>query len=46
MNEASSQIIWDGKDRYGNDVSTGIYLISSLDHNGSLKRGKLAIIKK
>ena len=46
MNEASSQIIWNGKDRNGNDVSTGIYLISSLDHNGSLKRGKLAIIKK
>ena len=46
LGEESSQILWNGKDKYGLFVESGIYLISSQSETGEIKRGKLAIIKQ
>ncbi len=38
---------WDGKDRYGNYVSSGIYIIAGYNQDGSkVCTGKVAIVRK
>tara|TARA_B100001029_G_C15060907_1_gene458384 strand:- start:820 stop:3186 length:2367 start_codon:yes stop_codon:yes gene_type:complete len=46
LGEASSQVNWNGKNKNGNNINTGIYLVSSRDADGKVKRGKLAVIKQ
>ena len=36
---------WDGRDKFGNYLSTGVYLITSYK-NGNVIKGKIAIIRK
>ncbi|MBC8198205.1 MAG: hypothetical protein H8E60_10005 [Candidatus Marinimicrobia bacterium] len=46
LGEASTQTLWDGTNKYGEIVNSGVYLISSTSENGEVKRGKLAIIRQ
>ncbi|NOX88335.1 MAG: hypothetical protein GXO77_04855 [Calditrichaeota bacterium] len=38
--------VWDGRDKYGNRVASGIYLYLAFTENGKSTTGKIAIIRK
>lgn len=46
LNQASTQVVWDGRDTNGNLVHTGIYLVSSRNSGEESKVGKFAVIRQ
>lgn len=41
-----SRAIWDGRDRFGDEVSSGIYLFLAYTGDGKSTAGKIAVIRK
>ena len=46
LGEGASQVLWNGENKLGEKVETGVYLISSRSEAGEIKRGKLAVIRQ
>ena len=40
-----AKYLWDGKNNAGNHVSSGVYIYVTTDKYGSLKKGKIAILR-
>ena len=45
VNEGKFQVIWDGKDNSGADVSNGIYIYKIIGENGAVSTGKIVVKK-
>ena len=45
VNEGKFQVIWDGKDNSGADVSNGIYIYKIIGENGAVNTGKIVVKK-